>query len=173
MKKTLWRLALFGIISACSCHKTPVEPTFQNSFSCKINGVDWKPEGGTNATGGIKSLSIDVVKYSFFNAISINAIKNIRDEKTGNSIIFEGINFTLNLELNTKTIIKKSSFYQYANNGCSDYYSDSIPSNMVKVDALDSIQKIVKGIFEFEAKGPLCGKTLKFTEGKFEVKYYV
>ena len=172
MKKTLWLLACLGIISACYYQRKLVEPVFQNSFSCKINGVDWKPEGGTNAAGGIKIPTIDVGKY-VFNAISIDALKNIRDEKTGKSIIFEGINFTVNLELDTKTIINRSSFYQYGenNNGCSDYYSDSIATNIAKVIALDTSQKMVRGIFEFEARSPSCGKTVKVTEGKFELKY--
>ncbi len=172
MKKTFWLLACFGILSACSCKKKQVEPTFQNSFSCKINGVDWKPEGGTNATGGIKSPRIDVFKY-VFNAISIDALKNIRDEKTGKSIIFEGIKFAVNLELDSKTIINRSSFYQYGenNNGCSDYYSDSILTNIAKVIALDTSQRMIKGVFEFEARSPSCGKTVIITEGKFELKY--
>ena len=173
MKKTLWLLACFGIFYGCSCRKTPVEPAFQNSFSCKINGVDWKPEGGTNATGGIKSLNIDVVKYSFFNKINIDALRNIRDSKTGEDIIFEGMNFGINLELNNTTIINTNAFYKFDKNneGCSRYYSDSVPTNIVKVTELDEYAKIVKGTFEFEAASLTCKKNVRITEGKFEVKY--
>ena len=57
MKKTFWLLACFGILSACSCHKTPVEPAFQNSFSCKINGQLWEPNGKDGFFGFQKTLS--------------------------------------------------------------------------------------------------------------------
>ncbi len=171
MTKTLCLLACFGFFTLASCKKKQVEPAFQNSFSCKVNGVDWKPEGGTNATGGINSKTIDVYRLSFSNLISIDALKNVRDSKTGNSIIFEGVILRVFLEVDKIQPVIRTTFYQYHDGGCNNYSSDSIPSNMVKVISLDSIQKIVKGIFEFEAKGPLCGKTLKFTEGKFEVKY--
>ncbi len=172
MKKTFWLLACFGIISACYYQRKLVEPVFQNSFSCKINGVDWKPEGGSNATGGIKSLNIDVGKY-YYNAISIDALKQIRDSKTGDDLIFEGIAFRVFLELNRNQILNGKTFYQYGknNNGCSSYYSDSIASNFIKVLALDTLQQIVKGQFEFETVSSTCGKNLKITEGKFEVRY--
>ena len=120
MKKTLWLLACFGILSACSCHKTPVEPAFQNSFSCKINGVDWKPEGGTNAAGGIKSLNIDVGRFFASDAININTLKQVRDSKTGDDLVFEGINVVLYLRPNEDKILSKNTgdfFYNYKN-GC-------------------------------------------------------
>ena len=172
MTKTLWLLACFGIFYACSCHKTPVEPAFQNSFSCRINGVDWKPEGGTNATGGIKNPTIIVGKF-YFDAIDIDALKNIRDSKTGDDIVFEGIKFIVFLDTNKPQILKGSTFYKYGptNNGCSRFYSDSISTNMVKVLTLDTSKRIVKGIFEFEATSPTCNQTVKITNGNFEVKY--
>ena len=171
MKKTFWLLACFGCLSVCSCHKEPLE--FQNSFSCKVNGVDWKPEGGTNATGGIKSLSIDVGKFPFFNAINIDALKNVRDSKTGDDIVYQGMGFIAFFDINKSQILKGNTFYRYGptNEGCSNYYSDSIPSNNLKVIALDTLKKIIKGVFEFEATSPSCKQTVKITEGKFEVKY--
>ena len=170
MKKTFWLLACFGCLSACSCHKTPVE--FQNSFSCKVNGVDWKPEGGTNATGGIKSLSLDVGKF-YFDAINNDALKNIRDSKTGDDIVYQGIRFIVFFDINKSQILKGNTFYRYGptNEGCSNYYSDSIPSNNLKVTALDTLKKIVKGVFEFEATSPSCRQIVKVTNGNFEVKY--
>jgi hypothetical protein len=171
MKKTLWLLACFGIFYACSCHKTPVEPAFQNSFSCKINGVDWKPEGGTNATGGIKSLSIDVGKYLDFEQVGINTLKQIKDEKTGNDLIFEGFNLTVFLELNVNKVIKKGNFIYNFKNGCNYYTPDSTNNDRITVTNLDIDRKIVKGIFQFNATSSTCKETLNITEGKFEVKY--
>ncbi len=171
MTKTLCLLACFGIFTLASCKKKQVEPAFQNSFSCKVNGVDWKPEGGTNAVGGINSKTIDVGKY-YYNAISIDALKNVRDAKTGNSIIFEGVRLRVFLEVDKYQSIIGNAFYQYGDNsnGCSNYYADSTSTNIVKVTSIDSINRRVKGIFEFEAKSRLCG-TVKATNGIFEVKY--
>ena len=171
MKKTFLLLACFGILSACSCHKTPVE--FQNSFSCKVNGVDWKPEGGSNATGGIKSLSIDVYKAYMAEAITINTLKNIRDSKTGNSIVFEGFNLHCNLAKNDKYILSRNGrdgFYNYKN-GCSDYHPDSTSNDFILIKDLDTIQAIVKGTFQFIAISPTCGEKIVVTDGIFEVKY--
>ena len=172
MKKTFWLLAFFGILSACYYQKKLIEPVFQNSFSCKINGVDWKPEGGSNATGGIKSLSIDVGKYPYFNAISIDALKQIRDSRTGDNLTFEGFNFAVSLlPPNSTHLIYGNNFFYNFKNGCSSYYPDSLPSNRVTILALDTLSKIVKGTFEFEAKSPTCKQTVVITDGKFEVKY--
>ena len=171
MKKTFWLLTFFGCLFACSCHKTPVD--FQNSFSCKVNGVDWKPEGGSNATGGIKSLNIDVGKYPYFNAISIDVLKQIRDSKTGDDLIFEGFKLAVDLELGKVKILGKSAgdyIYNFKN-GCSYYYPDSSISNKMIVLDLDTLQRRIKGNFEFSATSPTCRQTLKVTEGQFEVKY--
>ena len=98
MKKTFWLLACFGIIYVCSCKKEPLP--FQNSFSCKIDGVDWKPEGGTNATGGINSQDIIVYRSYYGDAITVNTLKNVRESKSGNSIVFEGFQLGIDLQLN-------------------------------------------------------------------------
>lgn len=173
MKKTFWLLACFGIISACYDQRKLVEPTFQNSFSCKIDGIDWKPEGGTNASGGIKSLSIDVYQDFFGKAITINTLKNVRDSKTGNSLIFEGFNLHANLAKNDKYILSRmgSDFFYNYGNGCTRYYPDSTSNDFILITDLDTIKKVVIGVFQFNAKSPTCGEKLIITEGKFEVKY--
>lgn len=173
MKKTLWLLACFGILSAGSCHKKTVEPAFQNSFSCKVNGVDWKPEGGTNAPGGIKSLNIDVGRFFASDAININTLKQVRDSKTGDDLVFEGINVVLYLRPNEDKILSKNTgdfFYNYKN-GCTRYYPDSTINDKITIVNLDTVKNIVKGTFRFEAKSPTCGEKLLVTDGKFVIKY--
>ena len=172
MKKTLWLLACFGILSACSCKKKQVEPAFQNSFSCKINGVDWKPEGGTNATGGINTQEISIGKFFGNKRIFIDALKRIIDEKTGNRVVFEGVRLTIDLEIKERILNGDGSnlFYNF-NNECNYYYSDSIPTNRLAVTEIDTTNNIIKGNFNFEVKSPRCIEILKITDGNFRLKY--
>ena len=175
MKKTIWLLACFGILLAFSCGKKIVEPTFQNSFSCKINGVYWEPAGGINATGAINTPDISVGRFvDDTMGINIYTLKQIIDEKTSERLVYEGINLIARLDLNKNRILYKGSyFYNYKNKICnSEYNPDSLVSNYVKIIVLDTIQKRAKGIFEFEAKNKSCANDiLKITEGKFEIKY--
>ena len=146
---------------------------FQNSFSCKVNGVDWKPEGGTNATGGIKSLNIDVGRFPLSDAFSIDALKDVRDNSPSNSIVFEGVHIETYLRINDKKILSGLGgdyFYNYKN-GCSDYHPDSTSNDFILIKDLDTIQAIVKGTFQFIAISPTCGEKIVVTDGIFEVKY--
>ncbi len=169
MKKTLWLLACFGIFYTYGCRKPADDPAvFRNSFSCKINGVDWKPEGGSNATGGANMPNIEVGQFPWSNWISVSTLKEVRDSKNMNeTLVFEGINLTIELE---KSKIQKLSqskgdyFYNYKIKCDNYYYPDSTINDRLSVIELDTIKRIVKGVFEFEATSFGCKEKLKITE---------
>ena len=160
MKKTLWRLALFGIISACSCHKTAVEPPFQNSFSCKINGQLWEPNGPDGFFGFQKTLS-----YYFApgeTGLGIQARNKVNNQ-------------TLTISCFCKEDI---GIYKIRNEDFTDfnkkcgYLSDTLRKGTITFINVDKVKRILKGTFEFIATNSgNCNDTLKFTNGMFELNY--
>ncbi len=173
MKKTICLLACFSILCALSCRKTADDPAvFRNSFSCKINGVDWKPEGGSNATGGANMPDIIVTKFSFKNAVSIDALKQVRDPNNLNvNLKFEVFAFEFALEVREQIFNDRKNYFYDSANKCSNYYPDTTATSRVIVTELDTVNKIVSGRFSFDLKSENCKPKLSVTEGDFKLKY--
>ena len=161
MKKTFWLLACFGILSACSCHKTPVEPAFQNSFSCKINGQLWEPNGKDGFFGFQKTLS-------FYFAPNETGLGIQASNRKDNQAITVAC-FCKNEVGSYK--MKSVTPYDDFTKKCS-YVTDSVKTRTIILSSIDADKRIIKGTFEFTAfNSGSCNDTLKFTEGKFELKY--
>ena len=161
MKKTFWLLACFGILSACSCHKKAVEPVFQNSFSCKVNGQLWEPVGPDGFFGADKTLGF------FFSpnevGLGIQAKNRLKNQT---------MNITCFCKDTTGIYLMRSEqpFNDY-NLSCS-YLPDTSKGRVIVFTKLDKDKRILKGTFEFIALNTgNCKDTLKFTDGKFELNY--
>ena len=160
MKKTFWLLACFGILSACSCHKKTVEPAFQNSFSCKINGQLWEPNGPDGFFGFQKTLSFYFAPNE--TGLGIQA-KNKKDNQT----------LTISAYCKAEVGIYKMRDEDFTdfNSGCT-YLPDTLRTHIMTFTKIDTVLRQITGTFEFTAfNNGKCRDTLKFTEGKFELKY--
>ena len=161
MKKTLWLLAYFGILSACSCHKTPVEPAFQNSFSCKINGQLWEPNGKDGFFGFQKTLS-------FYFAPNETGLGIYADNKRDNQFI------SIACYCNAQKGIYKMRIGSFLEFGkvCS-FVLDTLKSRTITLTKIDSVKRILVGEFDYTVykTGGTCSDTLKITDGKFELNY--
>ena len=161
MKKTFWLLACFGIISVCSCHKKAVEPVFQNSFSCKINGQLWEPVGPDGFFGFQKTLNF------FFSpkevGLGVQATNRIKNQT---------MNIACFCEETTGTyIMRHTNPFDDFSRKCS-YALDTVKLRKVVFTEVNNVKKILKGTFEFTAyNNGSCNDTLKFTDGKFELNY--
>ena len=148
-----------------SCRKTPTE--FQESFSCKVNGQLWTPAGDVNPLGGLPL--IWVTNNYYLDSIQINVKREIQD-KNYNTLSYEVINlYPVGLKVNSFTVIKDDG--NYRKDGCGYYITDSTKSNFIKTTSLDTVNRIVKGVFQLECNGSYCHDNVKITEGRFEVKY--
>ncbi len=148
-----------------SCHKTPTE--FQDSFSCKVNGKLWTPAGVVNDLGGLPL--IWVYQNYYLDSIDIITRRDIRDSPI-HSLSYESITLhRIGLKVNSYTNLKYNEIY--SRDLCGAYFTDTTKLNFIKTTAVDTIQRIVKGIFQFECNGTSCNENIKVTEGQFEVKY--
>ena len=165
MTKTLWLLACFGIVSASSCDKKTVEPVFQNSFSCKINGQLWEPNGPDGFFGFQKTLSFYFAPGE--TGLGIQA-DNKKDDQT----------ITISCFCDAKIGIYKmkhlTPFLDFKNS-CS-YVIDTVKLRTITITSIDTTERMLTGIFEFTVFTTTkdCKQTvrdtLKFTDGKFSLK---
>ncbi len=173
MKKTMWLLACFGLFYTYGCRKPADDPAvFRNSFSCKINGVDWKPEGGSNATGGANLPNITVTKFAFMNSISIGVLKQVRDPNNMSiDLKYESFRLRFDLEVKEQVLHPEINYFYDHLGGCTRSYPDSTAVNKIVVTELDTINKTIGGRFFFVLKDELCNKKLSVTDGNFKLKY--
>ena len=161
MKKTLWLLACFGILSSGSCHKKTVEPAFQNSFSCKINGQLWEPNGPDGFFGVDKTLGFFFTPGEV--GLGIQA-KNRKNNQTMNVSCF------CNDSIGSYIMRHVQPFNDY-NRNCS-YVLDTLKQRIVLLSSINKEKRILVGTFAFTAfNSGNCNDTLKFTDGKFQLAY--
>ena len=169
-KKIFLVIAVFSIMAAYSCHKASVE--FKESFSCKIDGVDWTPDTGTDKPGGITGQSIAVSTGFVTKTHDIYAEKKLNAGTV--KIIFQQFFLVFNSKANDKRILSRAGgdYFHDSQDVCDYFYPDSTSNSFIYVTSLDTISKIAKGTFQFNATSPTCGKKIIVTEGKFEVKIF-
>jgi hypothetical protein len=169
MKKILLLLLTFSLFFACNKDDEPTPENWtedDNIFRCKVNGVDWEPEGdGISFSGG----NLDIYYESFFlNAIQIQASKD-------NDDVNEFISLGAFVE---KAVIGNydiSSNILFVDHNCASYFRDTLTENKVRIITIDSINNILEGEFNFSAnKGNNDNCTVEkvtITNGYFKAKY--
>lgn len=132
-------------------------------FACRLNGENWEPSYGIfsnnygytyhEPTGGLvlgadrKDSSIDRWEQIaiFIKATDIGVYKNLQDYPYLDTE-FCGTN--------------------------SEYYLDTLSSNVVNIEVLDKEEGIIIGTFEFSAINTACDTdTIRITDGRFKVTY--
>ncbi len=161
----------------------PETQTGAGTFACKINGVVWqwkdpnyeflstKPktkwEFDPTSYGGL--LIISGVRYS--DGITENDLLNI---------VIDSLNIKKEFNIGATPFWGLRYFdYKNAKTGCQDIASDSILKNSknfnssgnLTITRFDKSAKIVSGKFNCLIFEPTCGDTLKFTDGRFDIKY--
>jgi hypothetical protein len=166
MKKILLLLLTFSLFFACNKDDEPTPENWtedDNIFRCKVNGVDWEPEGdGVSFSGG--NLDIYYEKY-ILNAIQVSASKDNNDVNEFMTM-FIGTKPNLIGEhlIGTTTI--------YTNNSCGNYFRDTLADNIVNILEVDSVNFIMEGKFKFTGINSSClTNKVVITDGYFKAKY--
>ncbi len=149
----LWIALIFFF--SLSCHKKAAE--FQDTFSCQINGMVWTPEGPV-AAGQSPVIAASV----YNNQIRIFARRDIRDP-AGKQVSFDAIGLqNIGMQVSITNGVKDDS---YNFDGCGLCPTDTTKVNFVKTIAIDTVQRIVKGVFQFECNESYCRKNVMVALG--------
>jgi hypothetical protein len=167
MKKILLLLLTFSLFFACNKDDEPTPENWtedDNIFRCKVNGVDWEPEGdGLGFSGG----NLDVYYESFFN----NSIEFRASKKNDNTSQFMSMFiFVKNDVVGTYELLNNEMFTDFKCGG--NYFKDSTAINQINIIEIDSINNIVVGDFKFTATTTDCSvDKLTVSDGYFKAKY--
>jgi len=169
MKNTIFLLIIGIITLAASCKKENInpEPEHEDIFKCKVNGELWEPAGGDGSWGFNKKLFV-YYEQEFLNSIYISARKEI--------VATDTISQTILLYPNLiDPLVGKHPFYyreHYVDRLKNDsYYLDTLHYNFFEITAIDSIEKIITGGFQFKAIAAEIKDTVLVTDGEFSVRY--
>ena len=169
MKKYILLLIPLLFLMA-QCHKTPTPepepPTFQNTFSCFINGKFWQaiqPPSGAVITWSPGKLWVIYDPDPNLGKLFIQAYRDTLGQKES---------FTIS------TPRGKSSIGRHQANGMAgiltdcDIQTDTMlnSDNWIEITSVDTSKRIVSGRFEGKPVYNSC-KGSGITNGSFEVKY--
>ena len=134
-----------------------------NIFRCKVNGVDWEPEGNSL---GFNGGNLDIYYESFFlNAIQFRASK---DNENVNQSLNIGIGVASGV-LGTHIIASNTVITDF---NCGNYIRDTLAENIIEIVKHDSIFNIIEGTFKLIGNSSDCSVSkVKVTDGYFKAKY--
>ncbi len=152
----------------------PETQTGANTFGCLIDGVPYVPNGATSCLSG----TCPPIIGGYLSNNSANGPRNSVEILTNS---MNGLNSLIYLAgVNTSGVYP---LRYNSNNGYAFVYvpqKDNTPiltvftygstSGQVNVTKADTVNKIVAGTFEFEATHIQTGKTIKITNGRFDLK---
>ena len=137
-----------------------------NIFQCKVNGVDWKPEGNGN---GFSGGNLDIFYENFFN----NGIQILASKDNDN--VNQSIDMFIFVDggvIGNYTILSNDPFLDY---NCGKYFKDTLAENIIKITAIDTTHNIIQGDFKFsgvvETNTTCSSETIAITDGYFKAKY--
>ena len=172
-------LTAFICLSGFHCKKDkppeeqlpPETHTGNGTFGCLINGTVFVPKG-TPLAGPILSCAYQYINGGYHFQVTAR-------EDNGSQTLTVGI-FTDSLEISDGiqlklSVVKTGNAYgQHANlnlnSGNKIFYTDSINSGELKIDFLDTVNRIVSGTFWFDGITP-GGEKVQIREGRFDTKY--
>jgi hypothetical protein len=165
-------ILLFIAFVFSQCKKEPVNPntddglppatqTGANIFACKVNGQNWI-SGKSSPDLGVSITSDTLAIKGTYHSIGVETIyllikENLQQDVAYDVNINNSITYTTTRLCNSGTI----NFYNYHSN-----------EGQVKLSKLDRTNKIISGTFFFNIIRQNCGDTLRFTNGRFDIKYY-
>ncbi|MFK8006223.1 MAG: hypothetical protein AB8H03_07625 [Saprospiraceae bacterium] len=166
MKKLIFLFLITFSWQTCGEGIILSEPKSTDIFQCKINGIDWEPEGDGV---GFSDDNLDIYYENFFlNAIQIRTKREIGSQNDFMSISF----FVGNGIIGSHDILGTKLFTDY---NCGNYYRDTLTENIIDIISIDSINNIIEGTFYFTAKegstSTCTVEEIAVTDGYFKAKY--
>jgi hypothetical protein len=174
-----------GLLFSASCKKDKVSEglpplTFEgkNTIGCKINGVPWVPKGIFG--GGVAIYPTSGGYYGTFNSPLIHIWIKTNDASSHINLYVWNYNSYYYVapgkyfcNRNTSSLPfgygEKHTYGTYWINN-KEYITDSLHTGWIEIIKSDSINKIVSGLFEFDAYNATDGKVFKITDGRFDYK---
>ena len=176
----LFFLTVFVCLSGFHCKKdkTPAEQlppethTGSGTFGCLINGSVFLPKG-TPLAGPILSCGDQYINGGYY--FQLKARQDIGSRTLTIAL------FTDSLEILQGKVLRLSqknlSGYAYGQHGHYElssspqlFYTDSINVGELKINFLDTINRVVSGTFWFDAMTS-TGEKVQIREGRFDTKY--
>ena len=170
MKTLLSVSALFIMLFSCK-KDDPLPAATQvgaNTFGCKVNGKSWIPDGG-GGFSGIKPVEGGYL-YKREN-IYVNAY---RSDKTKVELYLPNTMATGQYQLNSNTGVvdidpSPARYGLYKDEQGTYYITDRQNIGTVEINRNDTTRGIISGTFEFTAVNPTTKKTIRITDGRFDV----
>lgn len=160
-------LAAVASLFCISCGKDSLpEPTSEgrNTFGCKINGKAWKPDGLQGETPPVWPIEIafSQVSKDTFDVFIYTSLAGTN----------EHVQLTLPKAVRGHNALNNSlgqAFGVYYDNEFWMYFTTNPTSGSVNFTKIDPVNGIVSGTFGFEARESVRQRTVKITEGRFDI----
>ncbi|MDQ6482152.1 DUF6252 family protein [Dyadobacter sp. LHD-138] len=151
---------------------TPITQEGKNTFSCKVNGKVWIPDGRGSIFVIIKAINGGFLRNSLTDSVNVSIITYM---STGEEIDIYLRSFEVGVhQLNKSTKKRGEAFnpqsygwYHSADN--KNYMTSKASTGQIVLVKADTISGIIAGTFAFTATAP-TGEVIKVTEGRFDIK---
>ncbi|TDE18364.1 DUF6252 family protein [Dyadobacter psychrotolerans] len=176
MKKTnLYTTALVALLLIWGCDKgpelTPLTQEGKNTFSCKVNGKVWIPDGR-----GSIFVNIPPIDGGFFRgdqySISKIWISTYSSDNQEVHLFLETIDVgPKNLDRKTHPYgasFQPSNYGLYRNSQQKEFITSNINTGTITLIKADTLTGIISGTFEFTAANS-SGNVTKITDGRFDI----
>lgn len=170
MKKVLISMFWMLLICASSCKKDKLPKATQageNTFGCKIDGKIFLP---SESAGLFGSAPVSVYNYPYSGFTLLGKYYGDRSDKTPQNVIIElpYLQSTGTYPLTTYGYGLYELDYAFG----PMYRTNANPSytGTVNITRCDTLNQIYSGTFSFMAIDTVTGKTVKVTDGRFDVK---
>ncbi len=146
----------------------PATQTGANTFGFLLNGASWIPEGPNKLSidfdAGFNNGIFGIVAYRKINPInSTQIVIGIRDS----------LNF-MSIPSSKSTGRTNLGYVNYSNEAFCSYNQNDTSTfsfGSVTISKLDRLNRIISGKFECKLFNPVCGDTIKITNGRFDMKF--
>jgi len=171
MKNKKWILILFTAYTVCmslSCKKdklTKATQTGANTFSCKIDGVIFKP----SESGGFFSGNPLIVNNWPIDGFTIRARKYKDDNNSVPRNVILKLSYLKTIG-SYPLITYPYGQYEIDYSGGPVYRTDATHTGTVTITRCDTVNQIYSGTFSFTAIDKNTNNVVKVTDGRFDVK---
>lgn len=156
----LFYFSLSIFLISCCGDSEPCTDCHTNIFTCKINGVDWKPDCIPDPLFGCNS--IETQYYLNTNWLGINCINDF--DKISFALYSENIKNSDSIRLTDLTMANL-----HMNKDCLTYKIDSSQFSYIKIIKIDEYKRVIEGSFACSLINE-C-ETLIISSGYFKLNF--
>lgn len=150
-----------------ACEPDNCKNCYPTIFECKVDGKTWKISCESKDNFGCTASDFNY--YDMIPSLTLFG----KNDKMNSSLNLEIYKSVINIG-NNKLYIDSfiSTYFGDGNNeiGCETYNLDTMLPHNLYLTELDTLNQIMKGTFYFTGKDK-CGKSIKITDGKFDLIY--